>query len=115
MNSTIRNWLGITLIVALFLLLLKKPFSYPEMQHAFMAPYYVDFWILDIQDWWPFEQSLEGKISGFYYGSNGYKNQYFASLLEVTALISGIIWGAVHIALLTITRIGIYNVFFKKR
>ena len=115
MNSTIRNWLGITLIVALFLLLLKKPFSYPEMQHAFMAPYYVDFWILDIQDWWPFEQSLGDKLSGLKYGKGGYEeNQSFASLIEATTFISAIIWVVVHIILLIITGIGIYNVFFKK-
>lgn len=114
MNSTIRNWLGVTLIIALLLLVFKKPFSYPEMQHAFMAPYYVDFWILDLQEYWPFEKDLGDKVRNLKYGNSDERNQSFASLIEATTFISAIIWFVLHVAGLIFTGIGIYFAFFKK-
>lgn len=113
MNSTIRNWLGVTLIVAILLLIFKKPFSYSEMQHAALAPYYLDFWILDIQDWWPYEEALGDKLQRLKYGQWNERDEAFASLIEATAFISSFIWLVLHVVVLVISGIAIYLGFFK--
>lgn len=114
MKSTIRMWLGTTLIIGLLLLVFKKPLSYPEMQHAVLAPYYVDFWVLDLQAFWPFDGEIDSKIASFNYGTQGNAiDKGYASSLNAACFFSGIIWIAVHLSALFFGGIGIYNVFFK--
>jgi hypothetical protein len=71
MKYSIRNLIGVILLISLALIILRRPIAIvlndaatrespvANIFQSVCMPYYVDFYLLGFDDYWPFEQTFD--------------------------------------------------------
>lgn len=108
---SIRNTLGVITIIAIVLalsrrILVEYVINDDLFLHALCVPYYADFWILNLESLWPFQENFDDRVM------NHHNIKEFAAIIVST--ISGLIWFVIHgIILITIFSY-VSDFFFKE-
>src|SRR5688572_8240727 len=103
MKFSIRNMLGVMIIISLVTIIFRRFLSF-DMIHAFLAPYWVDLWLFNLESVWPFEVDLNEKTV--------HPSAQSAALIVVSGL-SALLSIILHVIALVFGGSWIYDFFFK--